>query len=176
MGQFRFGLAVVGVVALALAGCGGSDGDEMLNLQGARNEILRQATNGYGTVLDVGEVSCPAEVPRKKDAVFFCTVELDGQRLRVNVQQTNDEGGVRLYEAQSVLVVDTMNDALASYTAQRGKPTSSVSCGETTVLIRTPGDEVECSITFADGSTAVATYGVQDTKGNTPLLSITPPL
>jgi hypothetical protein len=176
MPRLRFGLVLLGAVALILSACGGSDGDETLDLGAARNEILRQATNGYGETLDVGLVRCPKEVPREKDAIFFCTVELDGQQLRVNVEQTDDEGGVRFYEAQAVLVVEAMNETLASYTAEQGKPASSVACGESTILVRSPGDEVECAVTFTDGSTAVATFGVSDTKGNTPLLSIEPPL
>jgi major membrane immunogen (membrane-anchored lipoprotein) len=176
MTRLRFGPALLGALALALAlsACSGSDDAETLSLTAARNEILRQATSGYGSVVDVGEVRCPQEVPREKGATFFCTVELDGQTLRVNVEQKDDQGNVRFYEAHAVLDVKRMNDTLASYTAEQGKPTSRVSCGESTVLVRSPGDEIECSVAFADGSTAVATFGVTDTKGNTPILSIEP--
>jgi hypothetical protein len=175
MGRFRFGLALVGALAFVLTACGGSDDSGSVNIPKARQEILRLANKVYGSQFRVANVRCPSDVPLEKGLIFFCTVDVDGQTLRINLTQTNSDGAVKIAQAQSVLVTQKVEDFVESYVSGKGKSPTAVTCGSTKVLVRTPGKRITCNVKYADGTTAVATLGVKDTTGNTPLLSVKPP-
>ncbi|MGZ4690152.1 MAG: DUF4333 domain-containing protein [Acidimicrobiia bacterium] len=165
--------ALVCVPTLGLAACGSSGpGTKALNIEGARQRILQLAHQEYSDDAAVGAVRCPAVVQIKKDNNFSCTVNLSGMPLRIIVKQTDNQGSVKFQQAQSVLVPKKMGDVVVTYGAQQGTPVSSVSCGRTPVIIEGPGKKVTCAVTFADGSTGVATFRVNDVLGNTPLVSL----
>ena len=173
MRRFRIGVLIVGALALVLAAC--SDGEtSFVDIPKARTEILKAVDDVYGSQFEVGNVRCPEEVPLEQGLTFFCTVNVDGQALRINMRQTDDEGAVRFDQAQSVLLTPKVEEFVVSYLEKNGQPGSQASCGEAAVLIRTPGKEVQCQVQYADGTAAVATLGVKDTSGNTALISIEP--
>lgn len=167
----RRALTILGLLAVVLAACSSSD-SKSLNMDKAQREIARLANKAYGGATDIGRVRCPAEVTLGKGKVFFCTVAIDGAPLRVIVRQKDGKGNVRIDQAQSVLVTAKMEDFVASYAAKRGRPASEVVCGEDAILIRTPGKQISCAVTFADGTKTTAKLGVKDTKGNTVLISM----
>jgi hypothetical protein len=175
MARFRIGLALVGALTFALGACGGSD-TETLDVRKAGQEILRLSAEVYGSDFKVSNVRCPSRVPQEKGLTFFCTVEIEGQKLRVDLRQTDTKGGVRIHQAQAVLVTQKMNDFVASYLSGKGTPARKVNCGDKPIVIGTPGHKVKCTVTYTDGGKAVATLGVKDTTGNTPLLSVKPSL
>jgi len=174
MGRFRFGLVLVGALALALTACGGDDETSFVDIPKARTEILDAVEGAYGSQFDVGNVRCPDEVPLEQGLVFFCTVDVDGAALRINLRQTDDEGAVRFDQAQAVLLTPKVEEFVRTYLEENGEPGSQADCGEAAVLIRTPGKEVQCQVQYADGTPAVATIGVKDTSGNTALISVKP--
>lgn len=175
MGRIRFGVVLVGALALVLSACGGgSDDSEVLNLDKAKQEILRLSESAFSSQFRVGAVRCPSEVPQKKGLTFFCTVDIENEPLRVNIEQTDDAGNVKILQAQAVLVTQKMEEFVGSYLNKQGKTGSTVDCGDVLVHIETPGRQLKCSITYADGTKGVATLGVKDTTGTTPLISIKP--
>ena len=84
--------AAAGVVALALAGCGGSDKPRILDTERVERAIER-------TVLEKRKiqtmVSCPSGIERKKGKKFRCIAVYKGGRAPVLVTQTDDRGSVR---------------------------------------------------------------------------------
>jgi hypothetical protein len=56
----------------------------------------------------------------------------------------------------------------------KGTPARDVDCGDRVIAIKAPGQRVKCTVTYPDGTKAVATLGVKDTSGNTPLISVKP--
>jgi hypothetical protein len=157
-----------------IAACGGGSDTKTLNLDRAAKEILRLSADVYGSKFEITNVKCPGRVPQEKDLTFFCTVEIEGQPLRIDLKQTNNEGSVAIHQAQAVLVTQKMHDFITSYLAGKGTPARDVDCGNRVIVIKTPGHEVTCKVTYPDGSKAVATLGVRDTTGNTPLISVKP--
>ncbi len=177
MGQSRSAFfAVVGAVVLLLSACGSSADTEYVHLEQAEAEMLRLTNDAYGTQVAVGNIRCPRQVPQKKDLTFFCTVDVDGQPLRFDLQQTDDKGTTNFRQAQSVLITTKVEQVVTAYLGEHGKPGSEASCGESQLLVRSPGKEVKCTVTYADGGTAIATVGVKDTEGNVALLSVDPPV
>lgn len=173
MRQPRFGVLLVVALALVFAACSSSD-EGSVDIPKARAEILKAVEDVYGSQLDVDNARCPDDVPLEEGLVFFCTVDVDGQPLRIDLRQTDDEGAVRFDQAQSVLVTAKVEEFVVSYLDKNGEPGSQAICGDASVIIRTPGKEVKCAVQHADGSSAVATLGVKDTKANTVLISIEP--
>jgi hypothetical protein len=173
MPRLRFALVLVGALALTLSACGDSDA-ETVDIPKARNEILKAVNEVYGSQFDVDNARCPDSVPMEEGLVFFCSVDVNGQTLRINMRQTNDKGAVRFAQSESVLVTQKVEDFVVSYLDENGEPGSQVACGDTEVLIRAPGKEVRCTVKYADGTPAVARVGVKDTSANTALLSIKP--
>lgn len=172
MARFRCGLALVGALILVLTGC--SSDTKPLDLPKAEREIRQLALKVYDAEAKVGPVRCPSEVPIKKGLTVFCTVEIDGAPLKINLHQTDDRGNVRIDQGQAVIFTKKMEAFVASYATKHGTPTSAVSCGHSTVLTRAPGKEVSCTVTFADGTTGVAKLVVRDTTGKVGLISIKP--
>jgi hypothetical protein len=175
MARSRFGLALVGALALTLVACSGGSDTKTLDVQRASKEILQVSADVYGSKYDITKVKCPGRVPQEKDLTFFCTVEIEGQPLRIDLKQTNNKGAVQIHQAQAVLVTQKNEDLVTSYLTGKGTPARTVDCGKTVIVIKTPGQVVKCRVTYPDGTKAVATLGVRNTLGtNTPLLSVKP--
>lgn len=172
-GLERLGPAVLVLVG-ALGACGGGSTPKSLNLAPARQNLAELANQQYGAATTVGIVRCPQSVEQKQGNNFFCTVELDGVPLRVDVVQTDDQGALSFQQAQAVLVTKNLEAAASSAAAGQGTPTSKVSCGATPVLVETPGHEVSCAVTFTNGSTGVAKFKVTAVTGDPALVDIGP--
>jgi hypothetical protein len=173
MRPLRFGVLLLGALTLLLSAC--SDSEKTLpNIEAARSEIFQLVDGVFGDRFEVDPAECPDEVPMAEGLTFICTVDIDGEPLRIAVTQTNGEGGVRIRRAQSVLETPKVEQFVVSYLDENGEPGSQAICADAALIIRSPGDEVECAVRYADGTTAVAVIGVKDTKGQTALLRITP--
>jgi hypothetical protein len=83
-----FAIACLLLVLLG-AGCGDS------TLDTSRLEDQIKTTLSDRTGFQIKSVSCPGDVKAKKGDRFACTVTTDrNERVRVNVQQDDDKGGV----------------------------------------------------------------------------------
>ena len=74
---------------LVAAGCG----DQTLDTASLESQIKNTLSERTGFA--IRSVSCPDEVEAERGARFACTVTTGtGERVRVNVIQEDDEGGV----------------------------------------------------------------------------------
>jgi hypothetical protein len=163
---FRLRSALVLLCGLALlATACSSDNTKVLNLAKAASSIRALAVRAYGSEAEIGGVKCPKQVAPQRGSVFTCTVAIDGQPLLIGVSQKDNKGNVRINQAQAVIFTKKAEEAVASFAAQGGSPTSSVSCGVHTVATRSPGEYFSCSVEYVDGTTGIARLQVKDTNG-----------
>jgi Domain of unknown function (DUF4333) len=174
----RRGLAFFGpvllVVVAALGACGGTSTPKSLNLDAGRQKLAEVYGQKYGSTTTVGLVRCPGPVEMKQGVNFFCTIDLGGVPLRVDVIQTDDQGGLTFQPGQAGLITKNLEALAATAAASQGTPVSTVSCGTTAVLVVTPGNEVSCAVTFTNGSPGVAKFKVTAVEGNPTLVDLGP--
>ena len=78
-------VAVAGVVAMSVAGCGDVDS----------KRVAEEITVGLKSQRDVeAQVSCPSDEAAEEGATFTCTARADGQTVDVEVRQLDDDGKV----------------------------------------------------------------------------------
>ena len=158
-------------LALLAPACS-SDGDKLLDLAKAEASITDLTATTFEDEAEIGKVRCPTEVVVKQGAVFFCTVDIDGQPLLIRVTQRDQQGNVRIESAQAVVFTEKVETFVASYAAQNGAPTTSVSCGDKTLATRTPGEYFTCTVEFEDGTSGVARLQVKNTEGQIGMQSL----
>ncbi len=171
MSRLRSGLVLVCGLAL-LAGACSSSGNKELDLGKAEREIRKLSETAYGAEAPVGGVKCPKQVTEKKGAEFTCTVQIGGQPLLIALHQKDNRGNVRIDQVQAVIFTKKVEAFVATYAAQNGAPTTSVSCGDKLVSTRSPGERFSCTVDFADGTHGVAQLQVKDTNGKVGLQNL----
>ena len=171
MSRLSRSLAFAGALVVVAGACGGSDPPE-LNLGRAEQVIRDLSTEAYSAEASVGAVKCPERVEQRQGLVFVCTIAIDGVPLTFRVRQKDDRGNVRIEQIEAVTFTEKVEDFVASYAVQNGRPTSDVSCGEASLTTRAPGKRFTCTVEFEDGTAGTARLVVRDTAGNVGLQSL----
>ena len=117
----------------------------------------------------VDGVSCPEREINKGD-VFECTARVDGQPLRIQIIQDDDEGNVTMKPMQAILEV---KQAVAYVEQEVGKAKRSAvtaNCGTSRYLVKDPGTTFDCPVTTKAGrAVGRAVVTVKDVEGNVEL-------
>ena len=111
-------------------------------------------------------VSCPDRELKQGD-VFECTAELgDGQSLRMQLTQDDDEGNVSLKQAQAIIDVEQAVALIEQEVQSSANVTVTADCGTTKFLIKDPGTTFDCQvIPTAGGPGGRAVVTVNDVDG-----------
>jgi hypothetical protein len=121
--------------------------------------IAREVKRAYG--ITAADVTCPDSLKAKKGSTFQCIVVLSGDRLTVDVTQTDDKGALTFKPAQALITEKTVVAAI-----KRQYNASSVDCGKRTYWVSRPGRTIRCRARDAVGGNAVVVVTVNDTQGN----------
>lgn len=118
------------------------------------------------THLRAGEVTCPDGVKAKKAAEFDCTARVEEAEIPVHVTLTNGSGTrFDFRPTKAVLLTTTIVRGVQDQIKAETGLDATVDCGAAKVLVRNPGDVVECSAKTAT-ETAPVRVTVKDVDGN----------
>jgi hypothetical protein len=91
-------LPVVVLAALALAGCGASTDEKVIDRHGAENFARQVAGSGP---IKLKSLECPGGQQARAGGSFDCDVEYaDGAKGTITLHMTNDDGGLRTSAAE----------------------------------------------------------------------------
>lgn len=152
--------AVVVVVALAATGCG-----KPAVLDGPRSEdrIGERLAETYE--VEVGPVTCPAEVEVEEGATFTCTARVGDDRVEVDVRQTDDEGTLEVASRSAILSTPRVEEDIATTLADRfERDDVAVTCEGPAVRIEEPDATFACEAVDGDETKEVEVR-VRDARG-----------
>ena len=163
MARFRFGLALVGALALTLSRLWRLGEDAPEHRARPSSEILEIVDGVYGDQSTVDDVRCPDEVPMEEGLTFICTVDIDGVPLRVAVTPDQRRGrGEHPTRPRPCCVTKKIEDVVASYVSRAREARAARSrAATTTFLVRSPGKEMQ----LLDRRTPTARPGRRDARG-----------
>jgi hypothetical protein len=161
--------AVIAGVASACAGGGPPD----LPTREAEQEIHRLVSDLYGSDFAIGRVRCPEQVDQEEGNTFFCLAKVAGEELPIRVRQTNDEGSVRINQAEALIPTEQAEDYVTGYASRQGSPVRRVSCGRAPVLVRRPGERITCAVVFETTARGTARMQVVDVDRTIAMQSLT---
>jgi hypothetical protein len=152
--------AVLGSLALLAVAC--SDEIDADKLEDSIRERAEEAFDGY----EIGDVDCPEGIELVEGDVFDCDLEVEGETVTIEVTQEDDEGNVTIEQAQAVLDLDKVVEAVEAGILEQLGVTAEIDCGDDAVRVEDPGDTFECSAAADDGSTGIVDVLVVDVDGN----------
>jgi hypothetical protein len=158
------GLARFALLGCVLVACSApvSRSAELDTERGER-EIRQSLERAYGT--SVTAVNCPQRAAKRGDR-FQCTAWLEGETLRVDVTQKDDEGSITFAPAQAVLDLQRAVSVIERSIAEQTGVTARVSCGHHRLVVKDPGASFDCeAIGLPDGPGRVVVT-VKDVEGN----------
>jgi len=146
------GIAGAAAALVLLGACSASVGMTE-NLDTDKGEDYIKTFLAGKVAAPVGEVTCP-ERPLKQGDVFECTTQVDGQALRVQVTQDDDEGNVSVKLAQAVLDIQQAVPYVEQEVAKAKGTAMKADCGPQRYLVRDPGATFDCRVTPKAGRAA----------------------
>jgi hypothetical protein len=152
--------AAVAVAAVAVAGCG-----KPAVLDGPRSEdrIGERLAETYD--VEVGAVTCPDDVEVEEGATFTCTARVGGERVEVDVRQTDDEGTLEVASRSAILSTPRVEDDIAATLADRfARDDVEVTCAGPAVRIEEPDATFTCEAVDGDETKEVEVR-VRDARG-----------
>ncbi|MBM7807962.1 hypothetical protein JOD57_003799 [Geodermatophilus bullaregiensis] len=163
-------LGVIGaVVVLAGLGVGALFlfGSQQLDTAEAERQIVSITEEQTGVT--VTDVSCPDDVELAAGTVTTCTAMVEGQEVTYTVEQTDDEGNVRIDGEQVFVPVADVESALTDQFASEAglSVVSTCDAGERTVLVAADGLELTCEASLVDDPSDTGTVtALIDAEGN----------
>ena len=126
---------------VVLAGCAGESGQlDTATLETAIPSAL---------VPDAPElvtgVRCPVEISRGVGLATGCTASINGTTVAIRVEQTDDQGSVRVTTDAVLLKVENLADDLAEELARDIGVEVSASCAGPSVLVPAAGQTLNCT-------------------------------
>ncbi len=165
--------AIVGsiVAVLVLAGLGVGAfflfGTSYLDTAEAERQIVSITEEQAGVT--VTDVSCPEDVELAAGTVTTCTAMVEGQEVGYTVEQTDDEGNVRIDSDQVFVQVADVEATLTDQFATEAGLSVVATCdaGDRTVLVAADGLELTCEATLVDDPSDTGTVtALIDAEGN----------
>jgi hypothetical protein len=163
-------LAVIGALVL-LAGLGVGAlllfGSQQLDTAEAERQIVSITEEQTGVT--VTDVSCPDDVELAAGTVTTCTAVVEGQEVTYTVEQTDDEGNVRIDSDQVFVQVTDVETALTEQFATEAGLSVVATCdaGDRTVLVAADGLELTCEASLVDDPSDTGTVtALVDAEGN----------
>jgi hypothetical protein len=163
---FRTGLALAGTAMILLVATAAPGSAATLPGPGIRRDVAELVRSTYPDV-PVGNVACPATVPKRSGATFHCTVQLPGAFLVVD-GTVGAGSAVTLAAAHAVLP----KAQLEQFVAANASLPATVDCGPAPFRVARPGQVVSCRAALADGTTRTVGVTVADTAGNVTISSV----
>ena len=133
---------------------------------GIRHDVAALVRTTYPDV-PVGNVACPASVPKRSGATFHCTVQLPGAFLVVD-GTVGAGSAVTLAAAHAVLP----KAQLEQFVAANASLPATVDCGPAPFRVARPGQVVSCRAALADGTARTVGVTVADTAGNVTISAV----
>lgn len=135
-------------------------------IDGAKaQEYIKALVTSKG--VSAAEVTCPGDVPAKKDSVFICKVKADGVSFDAEVTQKDDSGNVNARTKGVVFPGELQAQLLKK--AQAQVPEATVDCGAAKVKAVSKGDRLKCVAKMPSGEQAVEAE-VKDEYGTVDLV------
>lgn len=151
--------AVVVALSTILVACGADQLDDELLLAAIPESVLPDNP----TLLK--DLACPSPIEIGVGVTARCTARIDGVPVSIEVEQTDDEGGVTATLAETLFdVVETSEKLADRLEAELGVPTS-VDCGEPPLRVLEVEMTLTCIAADADRSREVV-LTVTDEQGN----------
>ncbi len=117
----------------------------------------------------VDSVSCPEREINKGD-VFECTARVDGQPLRIQITQDDDEGNITMKPVQAILEVKRAVAYIEQEVGKAKRSAVTADCGTSRYLVKDPGTTFDCPVTTKAGrAVGRAVVTVKDVEGNVEL-------
>ncbi len=154
-------LAGLGVGALFLFG------SQQLDTAEAERQIVSITEEQTGVT--VTDVSCPDDVELAAGTVTTCTAVVEGQEVTYTVEQTDDEGNVRIDSDQVFVQLADVETALTEQFATEAGLSVVATCdaGDRTVLVAADGLELTCEASLVDDPSDTGTVtALVDAEGN----------
>jgi hypothetical protein len=152
--------AGVALAGLAVSGCSKSADVDKL-----KKAILVEARSAFPSV-DIGEVTCPDDIELGADNDFTCTLDMEGQPLTIEVDQTDDKGHVNIQQREAVIDLAKAVDVIGSQLSDQIGASATVDCGTDHFRIADVGSTFTCQASDANGQTATVKVTVKDNSGN----------
>jgi len=117
----------------------------------------------------VDGMSCPEREIKKGD-VFECTARVDGQPIRLQIIQDDDEGNITMKPVQAVLEVKRAVAYVEQEVGKAKRSAVTADCGTSRYLVKDPGTTFECPVTTKAGrALGRAVVTVKDVEGTVEL-------
>ena len=117
----------------------------------------------------VDGVSCPEREINKGD-VFECTARVDGQSLRIQIIQDDDEGNITMKPVRAVLEVKRAVAYVEQEVGKAKRSAVTADCGTSRYLVKDPGTTFDCPVTTKAGrALGRAVVTVKEVDGNVEL-------
>lgn len=140
-------VSLLGAGTAILAACGGGGRVDTREVERA---LLADFVPVEGVVADAAD--CPNQADRGAGGSFVCTVEIDGQELRVRVVQVDDDGTVRFEQTQTVLDAAQVADEVAGDVGRELGQLVTATCGASALIVIDDEGVVECDVVDENGS------------------------
>ena len=157
--------ALLGVFVLAL-GAGGCD--KKIS-QSKTQDFLKELLKGKG--VPNAEVTCPADIPAKKDGVFTCQMKAEGLSFEAEVKQLDDAGNVNA-RIKNIYLPGELSKVLQA-SARNSVPDATADCGSEKIKVGKKGDKVLCKVKTSAGDQDV-TIEIKDDYGAAEIVAAPP--
>ncbi len=142
-------LVVVGAAALGAVGC--SRAADQLDSQKVEGVVRESLTQQFDDDR-VTDVACPDGLKAERGNTFDCTAKVDGETVRFEVTQTDDQGTVSVSAAEAVVDVNTLRARIEDSYQEQADRAVSADCGEQTVIVVKFREAINCTVEDDEGA------------------------
>jgi hypothetical protein len=138
-----------------------------LDMSAARRQISSLVQQTYPGLAS-GNVACPASVARHRGDRFTCTVQVPGNFLVIDADETDAQGGISVDSSQAVIAKAQAEQFVAAHATLTAK----VDCGPLPWLVLEAGQRFTCTASLADGTVQHVEVTVRDHDGNVAITGV----
>ena len=151
-------IALATCVLLAIAGC-----SKKVDSDSVEKQVVTKVEQAFPEATSV-KANCPSDIEAKKGKSFNCTVTLNGQQTDIKVGITNVKDKNFTFALKPTqAIVPTAK--LAEILQKQAGANTHVSCGSEAVVLKDPGETVDCTVT-GNGQTRTVKVRFKDSAGN----------
>ncbi|MGH9225899.1 MAG: DUF4333 domain-containing protein [Acidimicrobiales bacterium] len=150
-------------MALSACSVSFSAGGESLDVDKGEQLIEDQIEANTGFAVE--RVDCPERRISQGDQ-FECTAIIDGQPLRIQVTQTDDDGQIEGEPLQAVIDVAKATTVLTDEIRSQTGVAVTVTCSDKRALVQDVGSTFDCQARLPNGTSQRVMVTVKDVEGN----------
>jgi hypothetical protein len=155
------------VALLAWNGTASARSSRGVDMKATRAQITSLVQQSYPG-LPAGNVACPATVVRRRGARFTCTVQVPGNFVVVDAEETDARGGIQVDSSQAVIGKAKAEQFVAAHATL----SAVVDCGPLPWLVLEAGQKFTCTAALADGTVQHVEVTVRDRDGNVAITGV----